>query len=86
VVFLEVADDRLDGGASFELALGARIYQAYHMEAADVFYNREDLWQFPRGVIRRYFLGLINRLVIFSAYGLGCAFSTRNSDDCSTLR
>jgi lipoprotein-anchoring transpeptidase ErfK/SrfK len=43
------------------------------MEAADVFYNREDLWQFPRGVIRRYFLGLINRLVIFSAYGLGCA-------------
>ena len=27
----------------------ARLYQAYHMEAADVFYNREDLWQFPRG-------------------------------------
>ncbi len=26
----------------------ARLYQAYHMEAADVFYNREDLWQFPR--------------------------------------
>jgi uncharacterized membrane protein (UPF0182 family) len=26
----------------------ARIYQAYHMAAADVFYNREDLWQFPR--------------------------------------
>ena len=26
----------------------AQIYQAYHMEAADVFYNREDLWQFPR--------------------------------------
>ena len=26
----------------------ARMYQAYHMEAADVFYNREDLWQFPR--------------------------------------
>src|SRR6266511_902361 len=26
----------------------ARVYQAYHMEAADVFYNREDLWQFPR--------------------------------------
>src|SRR5437899_4344539 len=25
----------------------ARLYQAYHMEAADVFYNREDLWQFP---------------------------------------
>jgi uncharacterized membrane protein (UPF0182 family) len=22
----------------------ARLYQAYHMEAADVFYNREDLW------------------------------------------
>jgi len=26
----------------------AQVYQAYHMEAADVFYNREDLWQFPR--------------------------------------
>jgi uncharacterized protein len=26
----------------------ARLYQAYHMEAAEVFYNREDLWQFPR--------------------------------------
>src|SRR5216684_2951802 len=26
----------------------ARQYQTYHMEAADVFYNREDLWQFPR--------------------------------------
>jgi uncharacterized membrane protein (UPF0182 family) len=26
----------------------ARLYQTYHLEAADVFYNREDLWQFPR--------------------------------------
>jgi uncharacterized membrane protein (UPF0182 family) len=26
----------------------ARLYQTYHMDAADVFYNREDLWQFPR--------------------------------------
>jgi uncharacterized protein len=26
----------------------ARLYQSYHMEDADVFYNREDLWQFPR--------------------------------------
>ena len=26
----------------------AQVYQAYHMEAAEVFYNREDLWQFPR--------------------------------------
>src|SRR5947208_4957113 len=26
----------------------ARLYQTYHMESADVFYNREDLWQFPR--------------------------------------
>src|SRR5438552_1172425 len=24
----------------------AQLYQAYHMEAVDVFYNREDLWQF----------------------------------------
>jgi uncharacterized membrane protein (UPF0182 family) len=26
----------------------ARIYQVYHMQTAEVFYNREDLWQFPR--------------------------------------
>jgi len=26
----------------------ARLFQTYHMETADVFYNREDLWQFPR--------------------------------------
>jgi uncharacterized protein len=26
----------------------AQQYQAYHMEAPEVFYNREDLWQFPR--------------------------------------
>ncbi|WP_042885664.1 UPF0182 family protein [Cupriavidus necator] len=26
----------------------AQIYRAYHMEAAEVFYNREDLWEFPR--------------------------------------
>ena len=26
----------------------AELYQTYHMQAADVFYNREDLWQFPR--------------------------------------
>ena len=26
----------------------ARLYQTYHMAAAEVFYNREDLWQFPR--------------------------------------
>src|SRR5258705_4483393 len=26
----------------------AQLYQAYHMDDADVFYNREDLWQFPR--------------------------------------
>src|ERR1700739_2758738 len=25
----------------------ARLYQAYHMESAEVFSNREDLWQFP---------------------------------------
>src|SRR5258706_13966526 len=25
----------------------ARLYQTYHMEVAEVFYNREDLWQFP---------------------------------------
>jgi uncharacterized protein len=26
----------------------AQVYRAYHMESPDVFYNREDLWQFPR--------------------------------------
>src|SRR5262249_15161935 len=26
----------------------ARVYQSYHMEAADVFYNRQDLRPFPR--------------------------------------
>jgi uncharacterized membrane protein (UPF0182 family) len=26
----------------------AEIYRAYHMDSAEVFYNREDLWQFPR--------------------------------------
>jgi uncharacterized membrane protein (UPF0182 family) len=26
----------------------AQLYQAYHMDTPEVFYNREDLWQFPR--------------------------------------
>ncbi|MEM5436605.1 UPF0182 family protein [Paraburkholderia diazotrophica] len=26
----------------------AQLYRTYHMEAPEVFYNREDLWQFPR--------------------------------------
>ena len=26
----------------------AQLYRAYHMGAPEVFYNREDLWQFPR--------------------------------------
>jgi len=26
----------------------AQIYQTYHMDQPNVFYNREDLWQFPR--------------------------------------
>lgn len=26
----------------------AQMYQAYHMDSPEVFYNREDLWQFPR--------------------------------------
>ena len=28
----------------------AQVYRAYHMEAPEVFYNREDLWQFPSKV------------------------------------
>ena len=26
----------------------AQLYRTYHMNSAEVFYNREDLWQFPR--------------------------------------
>ncbi|MBI1777494.1 MAG: UPF0182 family protein [Proteobacteria bacterium] len=26
----------------------AQVYRIYHMDAPEVFYNREDLWQFPR--------------------------------------
>jgi uncharacterized membrane protein (UPF0182 family) len=26
----------------------AEMYRAYHMDSAEVFYNREDFWQFPR--------------------------------------
>jgi uncharacterized membrane protein (UPF0182 family) len=26
----------------------AQVYQTYHMDSPEVFYNREDLWQFPR--------------------------------------
>jgi hypothetical protein len=26
----------------------AQVYQTYHMDTPEVFYNREDLWQFPR--------------------------------------
>jgi hypothetical protein len=29
-------------------AIQASQYRAYHMDAPEVFYNREDLWQFPR--------------------------------------
>lgn len=29
-------------------SIQAQMYQAYHMDSAEVFYNREDLWQFPR--------------------------------------
>jgi len=28
----------------------AKLYAAYHMDAPEVFYNREDLWQFPRAL------------------------------------
>ena len=26
----------------------AQVYRTYHMDTPEVFYNREDLWQFPR--------------------------------------
>ena len=31
----------------------AQLYRAYHMDTPEVFYNREDLWQFPREHGRR---------------------------------
>lgn len=41
----------------------ARLFQTYHMQDANVFYNREDLWQFPRepggsagAVMRPYYI------------------------------
>ncbi|QBR02884.1 UPF0182 family protein [Paraburkholderia pallida] len=29
----------------------AQLYRAYHMDVPEVFYNREDLWQFPRELV-----------------------------------
>jgi uncharacterized protein len=29
----------------------AQLYRAYHMDTPEVFYNREDLWQFPRQAV-----------------------------------
>ncbi|MBC8727430.1 UPF0182 family protein [Paraburkholderia sp. UCT2] len=29
----------------------AQLYRAYHMDAPEIFYNREDLWQFPRELV-----------------------------------
>ncbi|MCP3713076.1 UPF0182 family protein [Paraburkholderia sp. CNPSo 3274] len=29
----------------------AQLYRAYHMDAPEVFYNREDLWQFPQELV-----------------------------------
>jgi uncharacterized membrane protein (UPF0182 family) len=29
----------------------AQLYRTYHMSAPEVFYNREDLWQFPRELV-----------------------------------
>ncbi|WP_233806979.1 UPF0182 family membrane protein [Paraburkholderia sp. HP33-1] len=29
----------------------AQLYRAYHMDTPEVFYNREDLWQFPRELV-----------------------------------
>ena len=35
----------------------AQMYRAYHMDAPEVFYNREDLWQFPRQPTGFYGIG-----------------------------
>jgi uncharacterized membrane protein (UPF0182 family) len=29
----------------------AQLYRAYHMDAPEIFYNREDLWQFPQELV-----------------------------------
>jgi len=34
------------------LRIQARMYQTYHMQDAQVFYNKEDLWTIPRSTIR----------------------------------
>ena len=31
----------------------AQLYRTYHMDQPEVFYNREDLWQFPRQPARQ---------------------------------
>jgi uncharacterized protein len=36
----------------------AQLYRAYHMDTAEVFYNREDLWQFPRQAADNEGLGM----------------------------
>ena len=35
----------------------AQLYRTYHMDTAEVFYNREDLWQFPRQPVDNEVLG-----------------------------
>jgi uncharacterized protein len=35
----------------------AQLYRTYHMDRAEVFYNREDLWQFPRQPVDNEGLG-----------------------------
>ncbi len=35
----------------------AKLYRAYHMDAPEVFYNREDLWQLPRKLADLHALG-----------------------------
>jgi len=50
---LELASEDLRGHFRYPLNLfqiQSQIYRAYHMENTEVFYNREDLWQFPRQI------------------------------------
>ena len=50
---LEAASEALRSHFRYPLNLfqiQSQIYRAYHMENTEVFYNREDLWQFPRQI------------------------------------
>ena len=52
----------------------AQLYRAYHMDTPEVFYNREDLWQFPRQPGGIDFSGI--REILRHPGGVGAACAT----------